>query len=436
MLKASTAHKLIALITSGHIALCPQGLSASKNINVLHSIPDKRTNYRVNSYLTAQNSSREKVVVVSGFGIDADSATLNAAENALNQLVGSIVTSDTLVKKKTEIRNGIVDQVKTIKKDITDYSQGVIKRIDILEAKKENGVFVVTIKAKVRIDDFKKFIKNLAKSEQKIEPGIFSTIRTNYSNRASKLKLLVNTLEAIINGEAQEIKIRKPLLFDERFDIYVPSYWDKQNTIVIPVDVSLRSEFYNKLVDRVESLSSQKMKELVPRKKYTSNYSFHLKMRNDFGNSEESTAFYVDISNNSNGSWMSQKYYLPGMRSGNTSLTDLMPYKKNRYADIKISFLDSFGSPVSQVIFHGDAHGFNEIKSGKMRVNISRPNSFGSLRIPTPVKGATCHEYTFALASIRGRSTCIHSTLRFFIYAEIPPSLMQSIDNISVEFVH
>ena len=68
------------------------------------------------NYLIAQNSSREKVVVVSGFGVDADSATSNAAENALNQLVGSIVTSETLVKKRTEIRNGIAVQVKIIKK--------------------------------------------------------------------------------------------------------------------------------------------------------------------------------------------------------------------------------------------------------------------------------------------------------------------------------
>ena len=138
MHKVSTTHKLLALIASGHIALCPQGLAASKNISTSYSYstPTEKLNFFSDNYLNAQNSSREKVVVVSGFGVDADSATSNAAENALNQLVGSIA-SETLVKKRTVIRNGIAGQAKIIKKEITDYSQGYIKSINILDMQKK-----------------------------------------------------------------------------------------------------------------------------------------------------------------------------------------------------------------------------------------------------------------------------------------------------------
>ena len=81
------------------------------------------------NYLISQARPEEKVVIVTGFGIDANAATINAAENALNEIVGSIISAKTLVQKKTEIRNGIIDQAKLISRHIEDYSRGSIKAL-------------------------------------------------------------------------------------------------------------------------------------------------------------------------------------------------------------------------------------------------------------------------------------------------------------------
>ena len=166
------------------------------------------------------------------------------------------MTSETLVKKRTEIRNGIAGQVKIIKKEITDYSQGYIKSINILDMQKKGDIFVATIRANVRIDDFTKFVKNLAKSEQKIDGGIFAAITTNRSNRSTKKDALFGLLQVIARGEAHDITVGDAFQAGEKFYNYFSgNYLD---TIVVPVDISLRADFYKKLIKTIESLSSKK----------------------------------------------------------------------------------------------------------------------------------------------------------------------------------
>ena len=241
---------------------------------------------------------------------------MNAAENALNQLVGSILTSEVLVTKRTEIRNGIVDQVKAIKKEITDYSQGAIKSINILDMQKKGDVFIASIRANVRIEDFTKFIKILAKSEEKIDSGLFAAIATNRSNRATKKELLRTLLKAIALGEAQTITVGRAFSPGEQFDEYIifPRQWNAQDTIIIPVDISLRPEFYTKLVRTIENLSSQKSVHWAGKESQGGMYKFKQKIQNTYKDSETRTAFYMDIATITNSYWKSNLYYMPGLR--------------------------------------------------------------------------------------------------------------------------
>ena len=72
-----------------------------------------------------------------------DEASQNALKNALKQVVGSFIDSETLISKKTEINNGIVQLSKTIKKDTQDYSQGSIKYFEILKTEQRNGIVII-----------------------------------------------------------------------------------------------------------------------------------------------------------------------------------------------------------------------------------------------------------------------------------------------------
>ena len=61
----------------------------------------------------SEEESKLKVIITTGFGTDSDSATRNAAENALNEVVGSIISSEKLLAEKNSYikRNQGADEI-------------------------------------------------------------------------------------------------------------------------------------------------------------------------------------------------------------------------------------------------------------------------------------------------------------------------------------
>jgi hypothetical protein len=107
----------------------------------------------------AYGQNDEMVVITEGVGKDIERAVQMAAEAALTQVVGSFIDSDKLIEKYKEIKDGITTQTKSISSSISEYSQGSIQRLDVLEVEEDNGLFRVTAKVTVRIEDFKHYIK-------------------------------------------------------------------------------------------------------------------------------------------------------------------------------------------------------------------------------------------------------------------------------------
>ena len=94
-------------------------------------------------------------VTVVGRGESFDKAAQNAAKNALTEVVGTFLDSKTLVNKKTVIDDGLVERTKEIRVDISEYSQGSIQSLKIIDAYQENNLAIVIAKVRVRIDDFR-----------------------------------------------------------------------------------------------------------------------------------------------------------------------------------------------------------------------------------------------------------------------------------------
>ena len=150
-----------------------------------------------------------KTIITKGFGETIDKASQNALKNALKQVVGSFIDSETLVSKKKEINNGIVELSKTIKKDTQDYSQGSIKYFEILKTEEKNGIFIVEAKVEVLEGEFSRFIKKLAFDESSF-PGaeISAVIETNLNNKKSKAELITNKIiQPLTEGSVYDIKI-------------------------------------------------------------------------------------------------------------------------------------------------------------------------------------------------------------------------------------
>ena len=86
-----------------------------------------------NEYLVAQ-VDETRLLVVNGIGLTIEEATRNAAENALNTVVGLFIDSKKLISKRTQIKNGIIEKTKVVSKELQEYSQGSIKSLYIIDS--------------------------------------------------------------------------------------------------------------------------------------------------------------------------------------------------------------------------------------------------------------------------------------------------------------
>ena len=108
---------------------------------------DKQRFLPVNYEIAQAGYDQEiREVTTVGRGETYDKAAQNAAKNALTQVVGAFLDSETIINKKTLINDGLVDRTKQITVDISEYSQGSIRSLEIITTSVENELYVVVAK--------------------------------------------------------------------------------------------------------------------------------------------------------------------------------------------------------------------------------------------------------------------------------------------------
>jgi len=217
------------------------------------------------------NAEQKKIetIIANGIGISIQGATQNAAENALTQAVGSFIDATTLMEKNTVITDGIVSKSKSINKDIKEYSQGSIQFFEILDTKQTSGIFRITARVDVRIDDFRAYIKELASGTQEIGAGLFAQMDTEQDNTEDRLSLVIDKiLLSIMAGEVHNIDIKPPMTLNELhakypdrtsyIDRYVGYEQKRSNIAVFDFDISLKPEFFENMTNIFENVSDSK----------------------------------------------------------------------------------------------------------------------------------------------------------------------------------
>ena len=131
-------------------------------------------------------------VITEGLGKDIERAVQMAAEAALTQVVGSFIDSDKLIEKRKEIKDGIKTQTKSISSKLSEYSQGSIERLDVIEVEEEDGLTRVTAKVTVRIEDFKHYIKETVLAEKKIKKGLLGKLKAKEKQAGGVADLLID----------------------------------------------------------------------------------------------------------------------------------------------------------------------------------------------------------------------------------------------------
>ena len=250
-----------------------------------------------------------KTVTASGFGKSIEAASQNAVENALIQVVGSFIDAETLIKKRREIREGVISKTKIIKKDIKDYSQGSIKYFEILNIQENGSIVNITARVDVRIEDFRSYIKELASDTKEIESGLFTSIKADEDNLKNKLNLVGKILNPLIKAEVTKINIGNPQRLNNlsAFNCnYISSGYkiscpqgnqffrkggynmSANGSIVIPITFYLDEDFKKNSLNILENISDQKTSSLLALRKSPVNF------KNFMGNSYVITLFDSD----------------------------------------------------------------------------------------------------------------------------------------------
>lgn len=157
----------------------------------------------------AQNKE-VKDVTCEGYGRDINEAAQNCAENALTNVVGSFIDTSSSLEVRTNISNGIKNQTRFIKKDVKEYSQGVIQKFEILKISTEK-LYKVNAKVSVRIEDFKYYVKKLAEAEVNVNEGLFAQIKTEKNQNSNGAAIVYKKiLSPLVRGEVIDFNLSPP----------------------------------------------------------------------------------------------------------------------------------------------------------------------------------------------------------------------------------
>ena len=190
-----------------------------------------------------------EVVLASGVGSTVESASRNAAENALTQVVGTFIDTEKQIAKRTEIRAGVQSLTKSIDTRMSEFSQGSIASFRTLEVTQDGGLVRVDAEVGVRISEFKAYVKKLSSDEVAIGSNVFAQVAAAERNATSAQDILLQKiLMPVLSGEVSELRTGEPLVYaqlDLEFQqaLGIQPEMLSPTTIVIPVKISLQKGF-------------------------------------------------------------------------------------------------------------------------------------------------------------------------------------------------
>lgn len=236
---------------------------------------------------TVMVAQEVETVTAIGFGEDVNTATQRAVESALTQVVGSFIDAENFIKQKTEIQNAVSKTSKTISSSFSSYSQGSVKSLSIIDVTDSGSMKKVTARVTIRIEDFKRYIREEAFGEAKIKGGLFANAKVKQKQGENLSELVVEKiLSPARNFEAIEIKVGEVALLEdvdvERSVAGVVKDLKNKILVRVPVTVQIKQDYLAnayKILDEtsVDRYKGGQIKSInVNEKEYGPRDSFYL----------------------------------------------------------------------------------------------------------------------------------------------------------------
>ena len=201
----------------------------------------------------AEEPEKTEKIIASGVGMDADKAKENAVRNAVEQVVGSYVASDTLVNNS-----------QLVKDEILSYSGGFVKDTrGISQEKSTDGLFTVQIQATVVSTKIKRKLESLNIATKKVEgESLFGESISRIKEQTGASELLGKTLGKYPQA-AYQVEVGKP---------EIKSTDPNKNMAKIAIPLTIRWD--NAFIAEIKEVASKVAKEEVKLKDfdYLQNY--------------------------------------------------------------------------------------------------------------------------------------------------------------------
>lgn len=165
---------------------------------------------------TTRDGKIVQTVLAEGMGSTIESAVQNAAENALKQVVGTFVDTNTQIERRTQISEGLRSETRNIRRDMREYSQGSIQGFEVLENRMDGGIHRVTAKVAVRVDDFKVYVKKLTEGGVGVGQSLFAQVATQEKNAENASAIFsARIVTPLLAGEVSHFKVNPARLIDK-----------------------------------------------------------------------------------------------------------------------------------------------------------------------------------------------------------------------------
>ncbi len=201
-------------------------------------------NFIVNNSF-GQQAEKIASVVATGVGTDSSIATKNGIRAAVEQVVGTYISSETI------IRNNILLEDK-----IYSYSDGYVKEMKIISLKTEGGLVYVKIEAKVVSSELKRKLESLGITATKVEgESLYREAMSKADQQGNAEELLFNKLD----------KLKRSGLILEFGKIKIRDANRDKTKIEIPITVKWNQDIISDLYDTILRIAKKKRENVHKR---------------------------------------------------------------------------------------------------------------------------------------------------------------------------
>ena len=196
-------------------------------------------------------------VDVRGYGESLNEARITAARAALSESVGTFIDASISLEEKIQIENDYVQESSVIEKNIFEYSQGVIRSIDVVSSVETDGVYEIEARVGISKQETMTFVTEKLSKLRKVKAGLFASIVTNRDNRLGQFGIFEESVwSPLDNNQGVEVGISGEIVEAALEEYSSDKKSNQGNTVLkIPITYKLSDSYLSRAINSLENIA-------------------------------------------------------------------------------------------------------------------------------------------------------------------------------------